>query len=247
MALSGLAQIEEYNGSRAAAAAHYERAAGLAAELGTTEDETQFRLLLGRVLWPAGGADRERARAEVARAMRDAERLGWPEVLAYANYVTGDLARLDGDLTDARDRLEEAARISEGFRGGLSQVAAATLTGLGYVAAAEGDLDAARGWHDRALAAALLTGDYPVVAIVLTGMADAALRGGDAVRAAALLGAAEGVRGTRHRSDEDGMRVSAAARASLSHDDYSAAFQRGRAVTPATLEAALADFLTSGA
>jgi hypothetical protein len=42
--------------------------------------------------------------------------------------------------------------------------------------AAETDLGAARSWHDRALAAALPTGDSPVIAEVLTGLADMALR-----------------------------------------------------------------------
>ena len=247
MAVSGLAQIEEWQDQREAAAAHYEQAAELARELGTTEDETQFRLHLARVLWPAGGAARDRARAELARAMRDAERLGWPEVIAFASYMAGNLARRDGDLTVARQRLEEAVRISQTQRGGLTQAAAVTMTSLGYLATDEGDLDAARAWHDRAVATALPSGDSPVIAETLTGMADVALRRGETVRAAMLLGAAEGVRGARNRSDDDCARVTAAARALLSPGDYSAAFQRGREVTLATLGAALAEFLMYGA
>ena len=247
MAVSGLAQVEEWRGELPAAAAHYEQAAGLAGELGTTEDETQSRLHLAHVLWRLGGAGKDRSRTELARALRDADRLGWPEVTAYAAYVAGNLARLDGDLATARERLEAAAVSVESYGSGLSQIAAVTCTARGYLAAADGDLAGARHWQDRALAAALPTGDYPVIAEVLTGTADVALREGDAMRAAALLGAAEGVRGTRHRSDEDGERVAAAARELLGTADYGAAFQRGRAVTPATLEAALAEFLTPGA
>ena len=245
MALSGLAQIEEWRDERAAAA-HYEQAAGLAGELGTTEDEAQFRLHLARVLWHLGGADRDRCRAELARALRDADRLGWPEVTAYANYVAGNLARLDGDLATARERLDLAARVADGG-GSLGQISAVTFTAIGHLAAAEGDLAAARSWHDHALKAALATGDSPVVAEVLTGMADVAVREGDALRAATLLGAAEGVRGTRNRSDDDGARVTAAARALLSPADYGAAFQRGGEVTLATLEAATDGVLTPGA
>jgi predicted ATPase/DNA-binding SARP family transcriptional activator len=247
MAVGGLAQVEEWRGELPAAAGHYEQAARLAGELGTTEDETQSRLHLAHVLWHLGAADKDRSRAELARALRDADRLGWPEVTAYAAYVAGNLARLDGDLATARERLETAATWAETYAGGLSQVAAVTCTARGYLAAAEGDLADALHWHRRALAAALPTGDYPVVAEVLTGLADTVLRGGEAMRAAALVGAAEGVRGTRARSDEDGKRVAAAARELLGTADYAAAFQRGRAVTPATLEAALADFLTPGA
>ena len=42
-------------------------------------------------------------------------------------------------------------------------------------------------------------------------------------------------------------RTLAAARVLLSHADYSAAFQRGQEVTPATLEAALAEVRNPGA
>jgi predicted ATPase/DNA-binding SARP family transcriptional activator len=241
MAASSLAQIEEWRLELAAAAVHYEQAADLAGELGTTEDEAQFRLHLARVLWHLGGADRERSRVELARALRDADRLGWPEVTAYAAYVTGTLARLEGDLVTAKERLDEAARVAESYRGGLTQISAVTYAALGYLAADEGDLAAASSWHDRALASALPTGDSPVIAEVLTGMADTAVRGGDALRAVTLLGAAEGVRGTRDRSDDDEARVSAAARALLSPADYSAAFRRGQAVTLPTLAATLAE------
>ena len=245
MAVSGLAQIEEWH-DRERAAAHYEQAAGLAGELGTTEDETQFRLHLARVLWTLGGAARERARTELALALRDADGLGWPEVSAYANYVAGNLARLDGDLATARKRLDAAARIAE-YQRGSGQVTAVLFTALGYLATADSDLAGARANCDQALAAALPTGDSPVIADVLVGLADVALLSGDAGRAATVLGMAEGVRGTTNRSDEDEKRVTAAARALLSHAAYSAAFQRGQGVTLATLEAALAEVLTPGA
>jgi hypothetical protein len=85
-----------------------------------------------------------------------------------------------------------------------------------------------------------------VIAEVLAGMADTALRGGDAWQAATLLGAVEEVRGTRDRSDDDSARVTVAVRALLSPADYGAAFQRGLEVTPATLEAGLGAFLAPG-
>ena len=247
MAVSSLAQVEEWRDDLAGAAARYRQASELAGELGTTEDEAQCRLHLARVLWRLGGPDRDRSRAELARALRDADRLGWPEVTAYANYVAGNLARLEGDLAAARERLDLATRASEGHGLGFGQIAAVTCTARGYLAAADGDLAAARSWQERALAVALPTGDCPVIAEVLTGMADLAVRESDAGRAATLLGAAEGLRGTQDRSDEDGARVTAAARALLDPADYGAAFQRGQAVSLATLEAALDGFLTRGA
>jgi hypothetical protein len=118
---------------------------------------------------------------------------------------------------------------------------------VGYLTATEGDLAGARASHDRALAAVLPTGDSPVTADVLIGLADVALRGGDALQAVTLLGMGVGVRGTTNRSDEDEKRVTAAARALLSHADYSAALQRGQKVTMATLAAALAEVRNPGA
>jgi hypothetical protein len=136
-----------------------------------------------------------------------------------------------------------AARAAEAFGGGPGQIAAVSYTACGYLAAEEGDLAAARAWQERALATALPTGDAPVIAEVLTGLADLALRGADGGRAATLLGAAGGVRGTRNRSDEDSARVTSAARALLAPADYDAAFARGQRVTADTLEEALGSLL----
>jgi hypothetical protein len=61
-----------------------------------------------------------------------------------------------------------------------------------------------------------------------------------------MLGAAEGMRGIRDRSDHDSSRVTAAVRALLSPADYGAAFDRGREVTLATIEAALEALLGPG-
>jgi hypothetical protein len=80
------------------------------------------------------------------------------------------------------------------------QIRAVAATGLGYLAAAEGNLGAARDWHVTALETARSAKDAPVIAEALTGLADLALREGDQARAAELLGAAIGIRGTPDRS-----------------------------------------------
>ncbi|HUN37933.1 MAG TPA: BTAD domain-containing putative transcriptional regulator [Trebonia sp.] len=245
MSVGGLAMIEEWQGEWAAATAHYQQAIDLAAELGTTEDETQFRLYLARAQWAHGGEERERSRAEVARALRDADRLGWPEVTSFAAYMAGTLARLDGDLATARRQLESAASIADSaaLHRVPGKIGAMTLTALGYLCAAESNLDEARSWHERALAAVLPTEDAPVIGGTLTGLADLELRLGHADRAATLLGAAEGVRGAPDRSDIDGERAIAAAREALGTTAYETAFERGRDASRATLE----EFLRPGA
>jgi hypothetical protein len=119
------------------------------------------------------------------------------------------------------------------------QLAALIGSSLGYLAAETGDLTTARGRHDRALQVALGTGDGPVVAQVLAGLADLALREGDPVRAATLLGASQGVRGTTDRSISDEFRVAETVRGALTSAEWDAAFQRGRGATLATLDAVL--------
>jgi hypothetical protein len=61
-----------------------------------------------------------------------------------------------------------------------------------------------------------------------------------------MLGPVEGMRGIRDRSDHDSARVTAAVRALLSPAGYGAAFDRGREVTLATIEAALEALLGPG-
>jgi hypothetical protein len=143
---------------------------------------------------------------------------------------------MEGDLDAARAHLDRGAEIAA--RPGLpGQLAALIGSSLGYLAAEEGDLATARGRHDRALQVALRTGDGPVVAQVLVGLADQAQREGDPLRAATLLGAAEGVRGTTDRSISDEFRVAEAVRGTLTPAEWDDAFQRGRGATLATLDA----------
>ena len=239
MSVGSLAMLEGWDGLFAAAAEHYHQAAELAGELGTTEDEVQFRLWLARQLWLLGGSDRGRSRGELARALQGAEELNWPEVTAFAGYMAGDLARLDGDLAAARAHLgrAEAAAAQTGV---VSQIRAVTQVCLGYLAAAEGDLAAAQAHHERAIADALPTKDSPVIAGALAGLANLAFREGDPERAATLLGAAVGVRGTMDRSVPDEAELAATVSGVLGEAKYDAAFQRGRGVSLATLEEVLA-------
>jgi predicted ATPase/DNA-binding SARP family transcriptional activator len=238
ISLTNLASLAVWRGEYAAAVSYHDRAIALVTELGSVEDEIEARLNLARDLWLAGGAERERSRVELAAALRGAEELGWPEALANAAYTAGDLARLDGDFETARMYLERADDMAK--RPGLAgQLAALIASSLGYLAAETGDLPAARGHHDRAAQAALRSHDGPNIAQVLVGLADLALCEGDPERAATLLGASEGVRGTRDRSISDEFQLADRVRGAMTSADWDGAFQRGRAVTLATLDTVL--------
>ena len=238
VSLTSLAALAVWRGEFAVSAAYHDRAITLVTELGSIEDEIQARLNLARDLWLAGGTERERSRAELAAALRGADELGWPEVSANAVYTAGDLARLDGDLDAARGYLARAEEMA-GRPGLPGQLAALIASSLGYLAAATGDLAAARVHHDHALQTARRSNDGPVIAQVLVGLADVTLREGDPERSATLLGASEGVRGTRDRSISDEFLVAEAVRGALSSADWDGAFQRGRAVSLATLDTVL--------
>jgi predicted ATPase/DNA-binding SARP family transcriptional activator len=240
VAFGGLAMLEGWRGEPAAAVEHYRRARDFAAGFGSTEDEVQFRLSMVRQLWLLG--QREAARAEVRRAQPDADRLGLPEVAAFAAYTAGDLARLDGDVAAARQALTRA--ISAASEPGVAQqIRAVASTSLGYLAGAEGDLSAARDWHAQALAAAWATTDAPVIAEALAGLADLALRENRPDRAAELLAASVAIRGTQDRSVPDAQRVADGARDALGPAAYGEACRRGQRVTLGTLAA----FITPGA
>ena len=232
VAFGGLAMLEGWRGEHAAAVSHYRQARELVAAFGSTEDEVQFRLFIVRELWLAD--EREAARAELSRALPDAERIGLPELRAYAAYVAGDLARLDGRPEDAREGLLRAVNLAAPTEV-AQQLRAVAATGLGYLAGAEGDLDAARDWHTHALATARFTADAPVIAGTLVGLADLALRKGNPERAAELLGAGFAIRGTTDRSVPDEERVADETRSALGETRYGEAYQCGQRVTIDTL------------
>ncbi|HXL96170.1 MAG TPA: tetratricopeptide repeat protein [Streptosporangiaceae bacterium] len=147
MALDGLATMADRRGDFKAAIAHHVRAIELTAELGTIEDEGQFRVYLARELWLDG--QRDQAAIELDRALRQADRIGWPESQALAAYTAGELARHDGQLDVAA------------APGVAAQQRAVIRTACGILAATEGDLGTARGLHEEAWELVQPTGDGP--------------------------------------------------------------------------------------
>jgi predicted ATPase/DNA-binding SARP family transcriptional activator len=228
VALGGLAMLAGWRGEHAVSVARYRQAHQFATELGSTEDQVHFRLFMVRELWLAG--QRDAARAELAQALPEAERMGLPEVTAFAAYTAGDLARLEGEPETARAALTRALDLARG-PDISQQIHAVAATALGYLAGAAGNLDEARELHAEALATARSAADAPVIAEALAGLADLALREGDPERSAELLGASLGIRGAMDRSAIEGQAVAEQARALLGDARYDAAYQRGQGAT----------------
>jgi predicted ATPase/DNA-binding SARP family transcriptional activator len=232
-ALSSLATLLSWRGEYGTAVTYIEEALALIVELGVAEDQAQFQVRLAHLCWLLG--ERERARAVLAEAQRHAYRVGLAEARYFTAYASAELARYDGDLPLARTWLAEAAAVVAGQLGAAPQARAMVAGAQGYLAAAAGDLDAARAHQATALDAALKSVDAPVIAQVLVGVADLAVRDGDAPRAAALLGASEAVRGMRDLSQVDEVRVTEAARAVLGDAGFAEAYQRGLGTTAETV------------
>jgi tetratricopeptide (TPR) repeat protein len=227
--LASLADLAAWRGEHDTAAEYAAEALGLVGELGSTEDEVQFRIRLAQHQWMLGRPDR--ARRTLARAERDAQRVGLPEQLSVVARTAGDLARYDGDLAAARVHLDRARAFVDRGKRFVHQVRALVASSRGYLEAAGGDLVEARAQHAEALAAALESADAPVIGQVVVGLADLAVHSGDATRAATLLGASVAVRGTPDLSTPDQARVTAAARDALGEAGFDEAYRRGRATT----------------
>jgi predicted ATPase/DNA-binding SARP family transcriptional activator len=223
--LVGLGELISARGDHRAAADCYTRAVSRLAELGTHEDVSQFQARYAHQLWLAG--EKDRAWAVMDEARRGAERVGMIESVVSVELRSAELARLSGDPARAR-RHAEAAGVHMGLRSLPPQVRAmiASLRGL---LAADDDLDTARRHHVDAVEAALEAQDYPMIAQILVGVADYAVRSGSPDRAATLLAASESIRGMPDRSLRDVPRIEAAAREALGDEGFGEAYTRGEA------------------
>ncbi|HWO64930.1 MAG TPA: AfsR/SARP family transcriptional regulator, partial [Umezawaea sp.] len=135
---------------------------------------------------------------------------GYVDVPAAVRLGFAEVARLRGDVAEARRHLDRAP------------ADAGTLTALARLA----DPAEAVELHARALAAAR-SSPLADLAAAVEGQADAALVTGSAERAALLLGASVAVRGMAVTGDPDVARIARAATASLGAAGFAAAFARG--------------------
>ncbi|MEE1788129.1 BTAD domain-containing putative transcriptional regulator [Streptomyces sp. SP17BM10] len=220
-ALTELADRIAVRGEFAAACEHYERAVAVVTELGATEDVIRMRsrqALLYRLL-----GDRAASAAALAEAQHCAERVAWPDALAELALTRAELARWDGDVGAAYEQLGFATALlgEEAERAGLR---ALRHDLLGYLA--EG-LDEAREHRAVACAAAAEAGHAPLIAQVLVGVADLALRRGEYGQAARLLAASTAVRGLPDLSQPDAVRVEGTARSRLGDAGFAEAAREG--------------------
>jgi predicted ATPase/DNA-binding SARP family transcriptional activator len=221
VALTELADRVATRGELAGACEHYEQAIAVVTEIGAVEDVIRMRSEQAQLYWLLG--DEDSSAAALAEAQRYAERVTWPDALAELAFARAKLARWSGNVEEAYRQLGVAAAML-GDAAEQASIRATTNDLLGYLA---GDLSQARTYHAAACQAASEAGHAPVIARVLVGVADLALRRGQYEQAARLLAAATGVRGLPDRSHPDAARIERDARRHLGEARFAEVTREG--------------------
>jgi predicted ATPase len=220
-ALAELADRIATRGELAGACEYYEQAIAVVTEVGATEDIIRMRSRQAQLYWLLG--DEDASAAALTEAQLCAERVTWPDALAELALSKAELARWRGDAEEAYQQVGVATTML-GDEAELPIIRAATHDLLGYLA---GNLEQARAYHAAACQAASEAGHAPLIAHVLVGVADLALRRDQYEQAARLLAASAGLRGLPDRSNPDVARIEQAARRRLGDERFTEAAREG--------------------
>ena len=220
-ALSELAEQIAKRGEFAGACELYEQAVTVVTEVGATEDVIRMRTRQALLYWLKG--DRDASAAAIAEAERSADGVTWPYALVELALAKAELARWGGDAEEARRQLGVATTLL-GDDAELANIRAELHDVLGYLA---DDVKQARTHRVAAWQAASEAGLAPVIARMLVGFADLALRYDQYEQAARLLAASVGVRGLPDRSQPDAARIEQAARRHLGEARFAEVTREG--------------------
>ncbi|MEV1170458.1 BTAD domain-containing putative transcriptional regulator [Nonomuraea sp. NPDC049784] len=222
LALTFLADRLAMRGELARACEHYDEAAEALTELGSTEDAVGLRARQAQLYWLLG--DERSSTSAMAEARRCADGISWPDTLAELALSEAQLARWRGEPDQAYEHLATVrAMMGEEELSDLAR--AKTMDLYGYLTE---DLEKARAHRSDALGAAVGTTYPPLIAEVLIGIADLALRQGQYEQAVRLLAASDGVRGTPDRSQPDVSRIAAETRNHLGETVFAEATRDGQ-------------------
>ncbi|MFD0163652.1 BTAD domain-containing putative transcriptional regulator [Streptomyces decoyicus] len=220
-ALTELADRIAVRGDFAGACAHYEEAIAVVTEVGAAEDVMRMRSRQAQLYWLAG--DKDAGAAAVAEAQRCAERVTWPGALAFLALAKAELARWGGNAEEAHRQVGVVTAVL-GDEAEQASLRAVTHDLLGYLADDPGE---ARTHRAAACEAASEAGHAPLIARVLVGVADLALRHDEHEQAARLLAASAGVRGLPDLSHPDAARIEQTARRRLGDARFAEATREG--------------------
>ena len=221
LVLSELAGQLGKRGEFAGACEHYEQAIAVLIELGAVEDVIEVRTQQALMYWLNG--DRDASAAAIAEAERSAEGVTWPYALVNLALAKAELARLGGDVEEARRQLGLATTLL-GDAAEQPVLRAEIHNLLGYLA---DDLRESRTHRVAAWQAASEAGAPIMIAQILVGVADLAVRLDQYEQAARLLAASVGVRGLPDRSHPDAARIERDARRHLGEARFAEVTQEG--------------------
>ncbi|WP_245974247.1 BTAD domain-containing putative transcriptional regulator [Thermomonospora umbrina] len=233
--LDPLAELAEWRGDRERSFALVGEALELVEQLGAHEERAD--LLARRAAGLVRDGRYAAAEADYRLAAEIARRAGAGEKADGMHHGLGEIARLRGDLPEARRRYENALSATSGTWFVTSWTRSQSLVGLGWIHAAEGDAERARALHLEGVRLAIEYDNYMYAANGADGLAGVAVLEGDGERAALLLGVAGVLRGMRSYSNADIVRVTERARELVGDEAFEAALARGRSMDR---EAALA-------
>jgi len=220
-ALTELADRIATRGEFADACEQYEQAIAVVTEVGTIEDVIRMRSRQAQLYWLVG--DQDSGAAAIADAERYAERVTWPDALVELALSKAELARWGGDAEEVYHQLDVATTML-GDEAERAENRAVTHDLLGYLA---GDLSEVRTHRAAACQAAAEAGHPLLIAQVLVGVADLALRCDQYEQAARLRAASARVRGLPDRSHPDVTRIEQAARHRLGEARFAEAAREG--------------------
>jgi ATP/maltotriose-dependent transcriptional regulator MalT len=235
LALVGQAELAALDGDHSRAIGALERAVKLSGELTDWEDTAQMHASLAKSRSRLG--DHRGALADMARAERAAREQGDSETELWIAFVKAELAWLRGDLAEAGQiarRLD--ARMASKDSAMIGNFRAQAQNRIALADIRSGNLDGGRAGLASALRLARDSMDLSSLAVVMDGVAAAALwtdpsRSG-AEQAAVLLGAAHSLRGAFDHSSLDAPQTRDTARRTLGEAAFDAAYQRGRSLGP---------------
>jgi predicted ATPase/DNA-binding SARP family transcriptional activator len=221
VALSMLASQLAMRGEFSDACDYYEQAVAVLTEVGAVEDVIEMRTQQAVVYWLDG--DRDASAAALAAAELSAEGVTWPYAQVDLALARAALARLRGDGQDARHQLGRATTFL-GDAAERAYVRAQVHDMLGYLS---DDLRESRTHRVAAFEAASEAAAPPVIAQVLVGVADLAVRLDQYEQAARLLAASVGVRGQPDRTHPDADRIEQDARRHLGEARFAEVTREG--------------------
>lgn len=221
LAESELASQLATRGEYARACEYYEEAITVLSELGAIEDVIETRTQQAMLYWLMG--DRDASAAAIVEAERLAEGVTWPYALAALALAKAGLARLAGDVEEARRQLSLATTLL-GDAAAQASVRSQLHDLRAYLA---DDLQEARAHRVAAWQAASEVGLAFLLGPLLVGFADLAVRLGEYEQAARLLAASVDLRGRAGLSQLDAVRIEQDARRHLGEARFAEVTREG--------------------